>query len=684
MNSRRLILILATALTLFAQPDVTLQRAMRKETLEGDLKGAIALYEKAVTEAKSDRATAAKALIRLAECYQKLGKAESRKIYERVLREYADQKEAVSMARAHLGRNKSPVEAKGDRPVWTGPEVDIFGRISPDGRYLTYVDWFETGNLMVHDMVTGTDHSLTKKKSWDDVPGQASWSSISRNGKQVVYEWWDNSPRRNTLLLADFHGSSISEPRRLLGSDEIRSVRPFDWSPDGKWIAVHVERTDRVSQIGLVALQDGSLRVLRSVDWRGPANMCFSSDSKFLIYDLPQSDATSNRDVFALAIDGSRGSSLVVNIADDRLAGISSDGQLLFASDRTGSKALWAQPFADGKTHGSPVNVKADFGSPWIQGMTGAGALYVTKGVSDSDVHFAPVDLTVGKLLADPVGVQRFPSRGRPDWSADGEFLAYVDCSAFGGGPCAISIRNMETGHVRELRPALHYLGFPRWSPDGRSFVTNGTDLKGRRGVYLIDVDSGRTTLVIEGLNQGTGQVAGWSADGKKIFHSQARKLVELDLATKNEREVLSVPIGCKNMTVSPNNRLAACISKESVLFVVPTTGGDARELFRARAPESLVGNIVLSWTLNGTALIVTKRSTAGPEHLGGPRELWLVPVSGSGARKLEIDASSWNILNPIGVRFSPDGRQVAFMAGDSGMEVWALEGFLPTKRANR
>jgi hypothetical protein len=153
----RMLIAAAAVMTLLAQADVTLEKARRKETLEGDLKGAISLYAKAVAESKGDRAVSAKALIAMAECHRKLGDAEARGIYERIVREYADQKDAVNIARTRLG-TAAPVAAKGDRPVWTGPEVDIFGRISPDGRYLTYVDLFQTGNLMIHDMVTNTDH----------------------------------------------------------------------------------------------------------------------------------------------------------------------------------------------------------------------------------------------------------------------------------------------------------------------------------------------------------------------------------------------------------------------------------------------------------------------------------------------------------------------------------------------
>jgi tetratricopeptide (TPR) repeat protein len=115
--------------SLSAQADVTLEKARRKETLEGDLKGAIALYTKAIAEAKGDRSLSAKALIRMAECHQKLGDAEARTIYERIVRDYDDQKDAVSIARARLGRTARVEVANGDRPVWRGPEVDIFGRI---------------------------------------------------------------------------------------------------------------------------------------------------------------------------------------------------------------------------------------------------------------------------------------------------------------------------------------------------------------------------------------------------------------------------------------------------------------------------------------------------------------------------------------------------------------------------
>src|SRR5262245_24664408 len=56
--------------------EALLEAARQKETLEGDIKGAIRQYEEIVRRYSSDRVAAAKALVRMAEGHQKLGDAE--------------------------------------------------------------------------------------------------------------------------------------------------------------------------------------------------------------------------------------------------------------------------------------------------------------------------------------------------------------------------------------------------------------------------------------------------------------------------------------------------------------------------------------------------------------------------------------------------------------------------------
>src|SRR5438477_12348962 len=97
MNRFMLALMTAGALLMPMRPaaqdrsDVALRAAMETETIKGDLKGAIEQYRKLT--GSRDRAIAAQALVRMADCYQKLGDMQARKIFEQVVRDYADQKE---------------------------------------------------------------------------------------------------------------------------------------------------------------------------------------------------------------------------------------------------------------------------------------------------------------------------------------------------------------------------------------------------------------------------------------------------------------------------------------------------------------------------------------------------------------------------------------------------------------
>ena len=59
---------------------VELQSAIQRETVQGDIKGALKQYERILSRAgAADRETAARALLRIGQCHEKLGNAEARK-----------------------------------------------------------------------------------------------------------------------------------------------------------------------------------------------------------------------------------------------------------------------------------------------------------------------------------------------------------------------------------------------------------------------------------------------------------------------------------------------------------------------------------------------------------------------------------------------------------------------------
>ncbi|MFZ5928034.1 MAG: hypothetical protein ACOYX1_11360 [Acidobacteriota bacterium] len=681
MNTRYLVLILAAAGVLFAQADVTLQRAMRKETLEGDLKGAIALYEKTVAEANSDRATAAKALIRMAECHQKSGNAESRKIYERVVREYVDQKEAAALARTRLSDGGMLAKAKSDRAVWTGPKVDLFGRVSQEGRYISFTDWAEGAAVAVHDLRTGMNRQLAKA-GFDSSGylGGAQFSTFSRDGKQVAYEWYD-SKNQVQIRAVPVEGNGIPAPRVIFTNPDVTSINVSDWSPDGKWLAVHLRRKDRSSQIALVAADNGELRVLKTVDWRGPSKLFFSPDGTQIAYDLPLSETTQHRGIFVMAADGIRETAVVEHPSQNLIMGWTPDGKtLVFSSDRTGTMALWALEIAYGKARGLPRLVKAE-GPEWSLGFTSSGALMTFKSVGNQDLRFAALDVSAGKITEIPVAAPNYiASHGRPDWSWDGRSVSYASCGNLGGANCKLLIRSMDTAQIREVRHTLSYFVTARWSPDGSCFVMRGTDFKGRTGIFTVDARTGVTTLVAE-LNSAEPQ---WFPDGKSISYlaSNGTQVMQRDLTTGTERLLYKSEDKIGSAVLSRDGRYllvttGAVSGKDSIALLVPVGGGQLRELLHTKQPERIQGFGGANWMPDGSGALLIK----GTADRKG-KELWYVPVSNGQPRKLDVDLSQW--AGGTGFTLHPNGRQIAFVAGERQGEIWSLENFLPGPSAKR
>ena len=674
--------LLATGQTRAQQNNPALDKlfasAQHKATVAGDLKGAIEDYKRIAAMAAKDRAAAATALLRMAEAYQKLGAAEAQAIYQRLVRDYADQQDTVIVARARLATPATVARARSDWSVWTGRDADGFGTISPDGRFLTYTDWDNGGSLALRDLTTGTNHRLTSG-------GSTQYSAISKDGRQVAYEWMESDPATNArhyeLRIARLQQTAISEPRSLLRNEDVTGAVPFDWSRDGKWIAVSLRRKGGTNQLGLVGVGDGSLRVLKTIDWKEPTKIFFSPDGRHIAYDLPVSDTSNESHVFVMAIDGSRETEVVVHPSQNVIMGWAPDGRdVLFASDRSGSFGLWAVPVEDGKAAGTPTLLKTEIASSWSLGLTTAGSMYVWKYASPIYVQASPVDLASGSLVSSPTTFQRFiSSRGRPDWSVDGKFLAYQSCNPLGGAPCSLWIRSAETGQVRELKVKLGYFFFVRWSPDGRELLTVGSDARSRNnGLYRIDTQTGDVTLIVTPYS-GNSQPE-WAADGKHIYYRRASSVIERDLASGSEREVVKISSAQPGrVAVSPDDSLVAYSAggssgTEDLYLSRVGDNQESRSLFQVKAPERLG---MFDWTANGAALAVAKRNQSGRN------ELWIVPIGGEKPRKLDVETDNWLIGD--GFRFDRAGKQLAFVAaaGQAGLEIRALENFLPARGAS-
>ena len=651
---------------------VALESARKTEVVDGDLRSAIEQYK--TIAAGADRTLAAQALFWMAGVYRKLGSAEAEAVYARIVRDFHDVSEIAAQARDRLG--SSTVQdgpAMTLRKIWDG---DISGTVSRDGRRLSYNDWGR-GHVGVRDLVTGTSRPITASDH------SAFASAISKDGTLVAYTWV-NPSKGVELRLASADGKDLSKSRPILTGEDIDWIRPLDWAPDGRTIAVSVARRDRSALIGLVQVPEGRLIVLKSTDWRGPTRAFFSPDGQYLGFDLTASGSAGQRDVFILAVNGSREIPAVTHPAQDIMMGWAPDGtQLLFASDRRdGTMGLWGQPLNQGRPSAAAYSIKSSIGTGLSLGVTDDGSLYLAMPAGDGDVASVMLDIETGRPIEPVVRpAQSFlGSNTQPQWSPDGQSLAYAAARGFNASrnldQRVIVIQDLTSGQIREVRPQLSYFNQFNWSPDGRAFVTGGKDMKGRSGIYRIDVQTSETTLLADSDEAGDAYPR-WSPDGSRIYYHRAG-IVERDLGTGRERQVVkdgTVALGPINL--SPDGRwiVMGAANPDGAtagrLILIPVAGGEIRQILSIDAPDRFANFQGMPWLPDGRGFLVRKRTAKSSE-------IWFVPLSGS-ARKLDVDASQWS-NGPIGaLSLHPDGRRLAFLLASSRpvSEVWKLERFL-------
>jgi Tol biopolymer transport system component len=665
--------------------EVALRVAMETETVKGDLRAAIEQY-KAIAAGR-DRALAAKALMRMAECYQKLGDGEARATYARIVREFADQKDEVAVARTRLAGTAADSRGPGERLVPLDPTVVFPGTVSADGRFVSYANR-RSGDVFVRDLSTGMDRPIRRATPSE----RGSYSVMSRDGKQVAFTWAAGSGKESRILVANAQGTGAPEARPLALSG-VASIMLLDWSPDGKWLAAFMP-----GGVGLVSAVDGTLRIVKSGKFSPVTrSIFFSPDSKSIAYNVDVDGTSGESRIYVTAIDGTPRENVVVDHPSENLImGWSPDGaSLLFASDRNGSLGLWRLPIRNGQSNGNPTLIKTQaFGSnPVSLGVTSSGTLNVWRFAYHLYLHVAPIDLASGTLLDRASSFREFVGGGgKPTWSPDGQQLAYTSCQGSCSRTVVVKIRSMDTWQSRELPKRLAYHQAQTdlvWSPDGGAVTVSATDVKGRSGFYQIDTQGGEarpSELTSSGTPANPFHGTNVTADGTKVFFSSPRvggRIIERDIASGTDRVVFEerAPGNAVFVHSSPDRRYTAFVETTdtmmSTLFLMPYGGGEPKQLFQATTPPG-TGRHGMAWTTDGRAILMITRNTQG-------QELWLVPVSDGRPRKLDIDVTNWQASNfHGGFALHPGGRLIAFVAGEVTESISAFENILPASVTTR
>ena len=656
--------------------------ARNKEQVEGDLKGAIEQYK--TLAQGSDRAIAAKALVRMAASYEKLGQPEARASYERVVREFADQTASAATARTRLAALQTASAAgvgQTSRLVWSDRRLSTGepGPISADGRYLTFSD----ESLTLVDLKSGTTKTFSAASLGDYTGfGWVEGSAISPDGRQVAYVLateevgnQDRARQNYEIRVLQVSGGDAPKSRSVLMNPPGRGMYLLGWSPDGREVVISAGGVRT-----LVSIADGARRVFGGAC----CAKTFSPDGRLVVYS--RADSGKPESLFVATMDGKE-TPIDVGPGRNRDPIWTRDGShIVFESTRTGTGrwSIWMVPVAGGTPTGPARLVKENV-EFYPLGFTRSGALYYLGGSRIQNVYTAELDARLKVAAAPSMATDRYVNSNFAGvWSPDGENLAYQSVTPRG---VFIRVRSLKTGEDREVPTQIPISGPVRWFPDGQSLLVASRGarlLNGDVGYYRVSIASGDAQLLHQ--TAPTNPVStrpDLSPDGRTIFYLETpTQPVRFDIDSRRATKL--TPVGARvALAVSPDGTQIAYLGtggdlpEESTLaglVVAPATGGEPREVARFSGnsiAREINEGLGLAWSPDQRHLFFVRPEGDTGD---GSKAVWRVALAGGEAENIGI---SMNRIRAL--RIHPDGRRIAFdSVVDPRYEVWALENFLP------
>jgi Tol biopolymer transport system component len=678
------------------QWDKQLRAAIDKEVMDGDLKGAIEQYKKIIAARGASRAVVAKAMLQLGGCYEKQGSAEARKTFEQLLKNYPDQTEIVAQARtrlAALAPGAAGQAAGGGiriQQIWTGQDVDTDASPSPDGRYLSYISI--EGDLMVRDVTAGVDRQVAGlvKTDRDNDAISPHWSP---DGKKIAYECFSRSKSSEIRI----YEMSSNTSRVLFGIKPDRSeIYPGNWSRDGKLLLAFLSEQGG-SSVGVISVESGEFRAIKTFEPRhGPGRCELSPDGKFIAYNSTVGQRE-NRDLFVLEVSTGKESCHLEHPATEFLLGWTPDGRyLLFQSNRTGNKDVWAQRIDNGRPASEPELVKS-FGE-WLSpmGFSTSGAFFYSTSTGGSDVYLTEIDLINGTATApQKISKSHEGSNTNCEFSPDGRYLAYLTVREtisprtpdnYPDWADTICVYSMETDRIREypteIRIQRNYAYRLRWSNDNQAIVFTAleNDPNSPYSLHKLDTRNGEITKILGGK-----AVPFWSWTDNAAFMlsenpDRTAGLIRRDLQTGTDKKICNLARFPYYPTLSPDNQLVAFMLSEGFaqgkgkisLMTVSVADGAQKVILAEESTMSGYYNTSIGWTADSRNILLSRMSRDPSKR--GLREIWQVPLDGGTPKKIDINVGSLRFVTA-----HPDGKRIAFVANTKREDtVWVMDNFLP------
>ncbi|MCH7750269.1 MAG: PD40 domain-containing protein [Acidobacteria bacterium] len=651
-----------------------LRTAMDTAVVDGDLRAAITQYRTIVETFETDRAVAATALVQMADLYEKLGDGQFRDVYERIVREFADQTARAATARARLAALTVPQTVAAAGPTLQELTLAFYNggfALSPDGSQVAYQN--VNGTLAVRDIRSGAEQEF----------GQGVSPIWSPDGTQIAFSRYENYWNYEILIVSVDTGN---EQHREVNGE------PVDWSRDGRFI-LYLDRFGDPPTLNLLPVGGGRERRIDLDWWNGYVSGAyrFSPDGQYITYASRQDG---NTDIYLLPIEGGESVRVTDDLARDYDPIWTADGRLLlFLSNRTAGRTdLWGVSTREGMPVGDPFVVRADVGTVGLFSLSDNGRLLFGRGRAEFSIYVTAIDPATHEPVGRSVKLGNRPlsNPSQATWSPDGQRIAYIDTT---GGMPALHVMAADGTEDREIAAGPFNSGPFGWCTEEHVYVQGRSPATGR-AIYRLSVSTNEQEIAFR-----NGEILGHvacSPGGRRLAFLRGSRKPQIYTADVDGNNLRQVTFADEDTTVSypawsPDGaELSFSFSRGDTggVMVLSLDDGAVREATSSTDVEHrFYGS---SWSPDGRRIAwysrVCQASQLGISRCG----IQALSNASGDSMSFEIRTSavrgdpSYQVF-PVNLggsayqpQWSPDGTKMLFIAGHYVARILLLDNFLP------
>jgi serine/threonine-protein kinase len=556
----------------------------------------------------------------------------------------------------------------------TAPGLELDPALSPNGRILAYAAGPPGRTRIYLRQIAegGRDVSLTS----DDAPSNQRWPQWSPDGQRILFQAGFRE-RYGRAAAAPAGGTIYTVP--ALGGTPRALVEPTTkgdafapaWSPDGREVvfvrnhALYLVAADGSQQPRLLATAEGAHAPRWSPDG---TRIAYSTGSERFIFGTTHLANAAPAAIWIVRVsDGKTTQVLPGDALNTAVVWTPDSRQLLFVSDREGSRDVYRIAVGSGGAAGEPRRVTTGIDAHTIS--LSADGRHLAYSAYRPVAHLWSVAVPASGSVSAYSGSQlTFDQEGIEGiaLSRDGRWIAFDSdrrgnydiwkIPATGGQP--VQLTNDPAGdHVQS------------WSPDGSELVFHSFRT-GNRDVFTMRADGTGVRQVTNSPESEANPVWGADANTLVIQRSSAER-DRLYLWTRSRDDgawvmaKLLTPDGGADPTVAPDGRLIAYIWGGALHLVAPD-GTANRVLVPAADPAVRPEPTMPGWSPDSRTVFYM----AYDEQRAG--SLWSVPVDGGAPTRLvRFDDPRRPSLRRD---FATDGQRLYYAVADPASDVYIVE----------